>query len=196
MNNKNRILLFILINITLLSMSCSTFRFGNKNIDINGMIYDFSNKPVAYCEIVMGKSYKSSTDINGRFTLPKIPYGNYTITVHKNGYETYSDEVLIRKHGQIIYLRIPSQNQLLNLADEALTAMNFEVAEEYLERAYQIDKNNIEMLFYYSTIKFRQYKYDEAITFLVIAKNLGSKDLYIDKFLTILRELSDEESKK
>lgn len=175
-------------------MSCSTFRFGNKNIDINGMIYDFSNKPVAYCEIVMGKSYKSSTDINGRFTLPKIPYGNYTITVHKNGYETYSDEVLIRKHGQIIYLRIPSQNQLLNLADEALTAMNFEVAEEYLERAYQIDKNNIEMLFYYSTIKFRQHKYDEAITFLIAARNLGSKDLYVDKFFTILKELLDVEN--
>ena len=195
MNKKNLYLLFIITNITLLFISCSTFRFGNKNIDINGMVYDFSNKPVAYCEILLGKSYKSSTDINGRFTLPNIPHGTYTITVYKNIYETYSDKVTIKDQGQIIYIRIPSQSQLLNLADEALTVMNLEIAEEYIQRAYQIDKNNIEMLFYYSTIKFRQHKYEEAIAFLVTAKSLGSKDLYIDKFLTILRELSDAENK-
>jgi tetratricopeptide (TPR) repeat protein len=126
--------------------------------------------------------------------LPKIPPGTYSITVSKDGYEAYSDEVTIRNRGQIIYIRIPSQNQLLNLADEALTAMNLVIAEEYIQRAYKIDRNNIETLFYYATIKFRQQKYDEAIDFLITAKNLGSRDTNIDRFLFFLRRLQYEKN--
>jgi tetratricopeptide (TPR) repeat protein len=186
--------LFIFILIALIGISCNTTGSANAPIDINGMIYDFSNRPVAYCTIILGELYTGSTDISGRFTLPRIPPGAYTITGYKEGYEIYTDEIIIREQGQIIYIRIPSQIQLLNLVDEALTAMNFDAADEYIQRAYQIDKNNIEMLFYYATTKFRQHKYDEAISFLMTAKNLGSKDTYIDRFLAVLRELTDAEN--
>jgi len=155
------------------------------------MVYDFANKPVAYCQVILSNSYTSSTDINGRFALPIIRPGIYTITIKKDGYETYSDEVIIRDRRQIIYIRIPSQSQLLNLVDEALTVMNLDIAEEYIQRAYQIDQKNIEMLFYYATIKYRQHSYDEAIEFLITARSLGSRDPNIEIFLAILRELTD-----
>jgi tetratricopeptide (TPR) repeat protein len=158
------------------------------------MVYDFANRPVPYCEISLGRKITGSTDINGRFTLPRVPPGTYAITGYKDGYESYSDEVIIRDRGQIIYIRIPSQMQLLNLVDEALTSMNFDIADEYIQRAYKIDRNNIEMLFYYATIRYRQHRHDEAINFLMVAKGLGSKDIYIDKFLSILRELTDAEN--
>jgi len=174
--------------VALMAFSCKTAEFGFKVIDVNGMVYDFSNRPVAHCEISLGKKYKSSTDINGRFSLPKVPVGAYTVTGHKKTFESYSDEVVIKDKGQIIYIRMPSQNQLLNLADEALVTNNLATAEEMLERAYLIDKNNIEMLFYYATVNFRQHKYNQAIQLLESAKELGSKDVYIDKFLTKLKE--------
>jgi hypothetical protein len=189
MNKRMKNLLYFLF-LTVVLVSCKTAELGFKVTNVSGMIYDFSNRPVPQCEISLGWWHKSTTDINGRFTLPKIAYGTYTVTGKKNGFEVYSDKVIINDTGQIIYIRIPSQNQLLNMVDEALTANDFTLAEETVQRAYQIDKNNIETLFYYATVKFRQREYCEAVKFLEAAKNLGSRDLYIDKFLTLLKELT------
>jgi len=171
------------------ALSCKTAELGFKVVDINGMIYDFSNRPVAFCEVSLGRRFRSSSDINGRFSFSKVPLGKYTITGYKSGFENYSDEVLVKHKGQIIYIRLPSQNQLLNLVDEALGANNFAAAEEMAERAYKINKNNIETLFYYAVVKFRRREYRKAIDFLETAKNLGSRDSYIEKFLIQLKEL-------
>jgi thioredoxin-like negative regulator of GroEL len=169
----------------LVLLSCRT-------IDVNGMIYDFSNRPVSYCAVSLSVLFKSTTDINGRFTLPKVPAGVYKITGEKKGFETYTEELAVRQRGQIVYIRIPSQSQLLEMADDALTNNDVTAAEQLLHRAYQIDQNNIEMLFYYAAVKFRQREYDAAIQYLETAKNLGSKDLYIDKFLAVLKELQND----
>jgi tetratricopeptide (TPR) repeat protein len=171
--------------------SCKTAEFGYKVIDINGMIYDFSNRPVPNFSITLDKKHNSGTDINGRFTLAKVPAGIYTLTAEKTGYETYVEEVTIKDQGQIIYIRVPSQGELLNLVDDALSGGNFDAAEEYVNRAYLIEPNNIEMLFYYATVMFRKGEYDRAIHFLQAAQNLGSKDEYIVKFLTVLKELKN-----
>ena len=185
--------LFVAFIIIVFSGSCKTAEFGFKVIDINGMVYDFSNRPIPFYEVTLGRKYRGSTDINGRFTLQKVPVGVYTITGNKNGYEDYLDEVIIREKGQIIYIRIPSQNQLLNLVDDYLTANNFILAEEMAERAYQIDKNSIETLLYYAATMFRLNNYEKAVSFLEAAVDLGSKDIYINKFLSILKELNNEE---
>jgi tetratricopeptide (TPR) repeat protein len=195
MNKKLRLLSFIISN-AFLFYSCITTEFGIKTTNINGMVYDFSNRPVSNYEIVLGRWYSGSTDINGRFTLSNIPLGNYKIGGTKKGYEKYTGEVIIKDKGQIIYIRIPSQNQLLTLADEALTANDFILAEEIAERAYQIDKNNIEMLFYYAAISFRQKNYEKAASFLENAVNLGSKDYYVHKFLTVIKEMQNESKTK
>ena len=187
----NRGTVFLLLIISFTAVSCKTAEFGHKVIDLHGMVYDFSNRPVANCEVSLGRKYKSVTDINGRFTMPKVPVGTYILTGHKAGFENYTDEVAVRDRGQIIYFRMPSQNQLLDLVDEALSANNLTLAEELAEQAYKIDKSNTEMLFYYATVKFRQRDYIRAILFLGTAKNLGSKDLFVDKFLTLLWELQD-----
>jgi len=185
-----------IVSIAILQSACKTAEFGFKLINISGMVYDFSNRPISNYEILLGKRYSGSTDINGRFTLLKVPLGNYEIHGSKKGYEDYTGEVLINNKGQIIYIRVPSQNQLLTMADEALTANNLILAEEIAERAYQIDKNNIEMLFYYAAILFRQNNLEGAASFLEDAVNLGSKDLYVQKFLSVIRRVQDENKTK
>ena len=185
MNKKN----ILLICVSILSIvSCKTAEFGFKTVDISGMIYDFSNRPVQFFDISLGNKYKSSTDINGRFIFHGIPVGNYTIIGSKRGYEIYIDNILVDDNRQIIYIRIPSQKQLLELADEALTANDFTAAEKILERTYQIDHNNFEMLLYFAAVKYRQNDYKKAIFFLEKARQLGSKDIYIEKFLNTLKE--------
>lgn len=176
----------------LLFFSCKTAEFGHKVIDVNGMIYDFSNRPVPNFLITLDEKYSISTDINGRFTLTKVPAGTYTLIAKKPGYEIYTDKVDIKDRGQIVYIRIPSQSDLLDLTDNALSNSNFNEAEEYIKRAYLVDADNVEMLFYYATVMFKQGEYDNAVYFLQTAQNLGSKDEYIAKFLAILKELNDE----
>jgi tetratricopeptide (TPR) repeat protein len=192
MNKKNAFLCTIIPFLVFCAGSCKTAELGFKVNDINGMVYDFSNRPVAHYEIVLGKGYKASTDINGRFSLQKVPLGNYAIKGHKKGYEDYCDEIIVREKGQIIYIRIPSQKQLLDMIDEYLLANDIAVAEELAERAQQIDQNNIEMLFYYAVVAFKQHQYQRALEFLDTAINLGTRDLYIIKFLSILKELENE----
>jgi hypothetical protein len=186
---KNNKIIIRFCFLVLVLVSCKTAEFGYKVVDVNGMIYDFSNRPIPHCLVTLGKNYNVSTDINGRFTLLKVPVGDYKITGEKKGYEPYIDTVAIKDKGQIIYIRMPSQNQLLEQADEALTNNDFVTAEAIIERAYHIDQNNIEMLFYYATVKFRKHEYDRAIAFLETAQFLGSKDIYIEKFLKELKEL-------
>jgi len=194
MKKRQRVFIVFMI-IALSAVSCKTAEFGYRVFDINGMVYDFSNRPVASCEISLGRRGLTGTsDINGRFSIPRVPLGNYTLTVQKDGYEKYAEKFLIKQRGQIIYVRLPSQNQLLDLVDEALAANNFLLAEEMAERAYQIDPNNTETLFYFATVKYKRRDYDGALAFLEAAVNLGSKDPYIDKFITRLQETRDANS--
>jgi len=192
MTNRKYDFLAFIIFIALSSLSCKTAEFGFKTADINGMVYDFSNRPVFNYEVALGERYFGSTDINGRFTLLKVPLGSHKISGLKNGFENYNGEVEIKERGQIIYIRVPSQNQLLALTDEALTANNLTLAEELAERAYQIDKNNIETLFYYAAVLFRQNNLKKAASFLEDAVNLGSKDHYVHKFLSAIKEIRNE----
>jgi len=192
-NKRKRIITLFFSLTALISISCKTAEFGYKVIDISGMVYDFTNRPIAHCDISLRNKYKASTDINGRFTLLRVPAGKYMLAAYKRGYEKYQEEVNINDRGQIIYFRMPSQGQLLDLVDTAMAANDFTSAEEFVERAYRIDENNIEMLFYYATIKFRQNDYEKAIGFLEAARDLGSRDVYIDRFMKILRGLQNVE---
>ena len=187
MSKKKIVLIYTLLSVILMA-SCKTTEWGVKSSDISGMIYDFSNRPVPHCNVSMGWRYKTTTDINGRFVLSKVSFGTYNITGYKEGFETYTEKIVIHGPGEIIYMRIPSQSQLLNIVDEALTVNNLNLAEEIAERAYKINKNSTEMLFYYATIKFRQREYEMAIAYLEIAKYLGSRDQYTEKFLSLLKE--------
>ena len=195
MMKKRQRVLFVLMFIMFSAVSCKTAEFGYKVFDINGMVYDFSNRPVAYCDISLGiRGLTGVSDINGRFSISRVPMGNHTLTVYKEGFEKYSEDFLFKQRGQIIYVRLPSQSQLLDLADEALTANNFLLAEEMAERARQIDPDNIETLFYFATVKFKLRDYNGALSLLETALNLGSKNPYIDKFMTRLKEIQDANS--
>jgi hypothetical protein len=165
-------------------------------IDVNGMIYDFSNRPVSNYTITLGEKLTSVSDINGRFYFSKVPADTYDINGSKEGYETYKDTVTIGQKEQIIYLRIPSVSQLLDLADESLSKPNLLEAESYIQRAANIGVPSTELFFYSAVISFRKKEYTEAINYLMEAKEAGSTDIYLEQFLNDLTKLInvDEEA--
>jgi tetratricopeptide (TPR) repeat protein len=176
----------LLIVMFIFLAGCKTAEFGYKVVDVNGMIYDFSNRPVSAYTVSLGKNRNAVTDINGRFTIARMPVGTYQIVGGKDGYEPYQGSLDITGRGQIVYIRVPSQGQLLELTDEALGKNQMDLAETYLQRAYLAGPESTELLFYYATIRFRQKRYDEAIAYLEKARENGSRDEYLDIFLTEL----------
>jgi hypothetical protein len=190
MNIKYIIISFIIINYF---YSCKTAEFGFLVIDLNGMVYDFDNKPVQNYKITIGKKYSSVTDINGRFLISKIPAGHYSLKGEKNEYETYEGDILINDRRQIVYIRVPNYNQLLGLVDTALTDNHIENAEIYAQRANAVGGLKTELLFYLAIIKFRQKDNNGAIEFLRTAVNTGSSDIYINQFLNYLLKNGETE---
>ena len=192
MNKPMNFLISLLILMSITAVSCKTTGINSNVMDINGMIYDFSNRPVPNCDVKLGSRYKGTTDINGRFTIPNVSMGSHTFSGMKAGYETYCEEIDIRDRGQIIYIRIPSQNQLLNLADEALSANNLSLADELAERALIIDNQNIESIFYCAAVKFRINEFEQAMDLLETARLLDPRNIYVEKFLIALKEAQNE----
>ena len=84
----------------LLFMSFSTFSFGQENTaTVRGSIYENkSRQPVLYTNVQLeGTSYGAVTDVNGYFTISKIPPGDYTILITYIGFDTLRQKVSLKK---------------------------------------------------------------------------------------------------
>jgi tetratricopeptide (TPR) repeat protein len=156
------------------------------------MVYDFENKPVPQYIITLDNKTPVSTDINGRFFLPKVKSGKHEIKGKKDGYEEYQGEIIINDRRQIVYFRVPNTAQLINLADEALSKNQIGDAAVYMKRAESIGEVTTELLFYSAVVLFRAGEYKQAIEKLRSAVSLGSRDEYVSRFLDeLIRRYGD-----
>ena len=85
---KNTLLLLILILSAFSSMAQNT---------IKGFVYDNnSGEAIPFANIILaGTNYGVATDINGFFSINKIPDGKYTLTLRYVGFEDYSEEITL-----------------------------------------------------------------------------------------------------
>lgn len=167
--------------VALLFVSCKTAEFGFKCVDINGMVYDFENRPVAGYAIGVGK-LQATTDVSGRFVLRKLPSGSYGITGEKTGFEPYSGTIDVRDERQIIYVRIPSARQLLDLADISFGNGDIDEASSLVGRAERCDGRSFECRFYRAIAQFRLNDPVAARTTLDSMIGDGCVDPYVIRF--------------
>jgi len=93
-----RILLYSLY--LLVFMSFSALSYGQENTaTIRGSVYENkSRQPVLYTNVQLeGTTYGAVTDVNGYFTISKIPPGDYTILVTYIGFDTLRQQVSLKK---------------------------------------------------------------------------------------------------
>ncbi|MBO7226189.1 MAG: carboxypeptidase-like regulatory domain-containing protein [Bacteroidales bacterium] len=64
---------------------------------IKGFVYDNdSGEPIPFANVVLkGTNYGVATDINGFFSINKIPDGKYTLTLRYVGFEEYAEEITL-----------------------------------------------------------------------------------------------------
>jgi tetratricopeptide (TPR) repeat protein len=169
-------------------ISCNTAGYRRGSAGLNGMVYDFENKPIPQYIITVDEKTPVSTDINGRFFVPRVRMGKHEIKGYKDGYESYTGALAINDRRQIVYLRVPNVSQLLGLADAALSKNNIEEAAVYIQRAGAIGEKTAELFFYSAVVLFRQGEYRAAIEKLQDALSFGFRDEYVVKFLNDLTE--------
>jgi len=97
MRNFSFFLLFLLI---------PAIAFSQKGT-IRGNVFDKETaQPVGFATIAIeGASMGTSTDVNGFFSLPEVPVGQYTLRVTYVGYADYSAAIEIKK-GEILFQNI------------------------------------------------------------------------------------------
>ena len=85
-------------------MMTSVMAFAQSENSIKGFVYEKSNgEPVMFANVFLqGTTMGSTTDINGYFSITRIPDGSYTIMVTSIGYDTISEAVTL-KNNQIVH---------------------------------------------------------------------------------------------
>lgn len=171
--------------------SCKTAEFGYRHIDVNGMVYDFSNRPVAGYRVTLGKK-ETVSDVTGRFSFLNIPVGQYVIAGSKTGYETYDGIIDAFERGQVVYLRIPSERQLLDLADASLSGNNIDAASSFVSRAAHTGFVSEACRFYQAIVFFRKGIPESACVTLDSLIAGGCSDAYVRSFRDSLRSMTCE----
>lgn len=91
---------------SLLLLLIPAFAFAQKGT-VRGNVFDKeSAQPVGFATIAIeGAALGTSTDVNGFFSLPDIPVGNYKLKVTYVGYQDYFTDIQIKK-GEILFQNI------------------------------------------------------------------------------------------
>src|SRR3989344_3476545 len=92
--------LVILFSICLI---CGSSLFAQSGANVRGFVYTKDDgEPVLFTNVYMkGTTIGASTDINGFFSITKIPAGTYTLTISFLGYDTLQQVVTV-KAGEIV----------------------------------------------------------------------------------------------
>lgn len=151
--------------------------------DLHGMIYDHHNQVCSGVLVSVDKSAGLFSDINGRFTLPNLPKGKHEIQLKKEGYEDACFTVDFQSRTQILYLRIFSFDQILELAEEALKQGKIAGAEEYLIRAEKIKAGDPLLLYLKAVIALKRNQPEEALQLLLSILDQAIIEPYV--YLTI-----------
>lgn len=151
--------------ISLFFLSCTSVPFSGKT-DVHGMVYDFENKPIEGYSFYIEDDLVAITDVTGRFSLTDLNAGTYTITGLGDDYENYLETFTLFDKKQILYIRIPSITQLLDLVDLALLENNLTDAKSYVDRIFKQWSNNSVALFYRALLHLRKDEITETIGIL------------------------------
>lgn len=99
---------------------------------IRGFVYDKSTgEPVIFTNVILkGTTTGAATDVNGYYSISKVPVGSYTLLVTYLGYDTLEQDVKVERD-QII-------TEKLYLTKSAIQIREFEVTGEKQERQNQV----------------------------------------------------------
>ena len=109
----------------------SVLAYAQGDNSIKGFVYEKSNgEPVMFANVFLqGTTHGSTTDINGYFSITRIPDGNYTLMVTSVGYDTIAEKVSV-KGNQILHKKYSIEEASIQLAAVSISADKIEAKTE------------------------------------------------------------------
>ncbi|MCK9451857.1 MAG: TonB-dependent receptor [Bacteroidales bacterium] len=94
---------------------------------VRGFVYEASTgEPVIFCNVYLqGTTYGASTDINGYFSITKVPAGQYMLLVTFLGYDTLRQEIVLKPNDVL--------NRKFNLVESSVSLETVNVTAEKIE---------------------------------------------------------------
>lgn len=99
---------------------------------VKGFVYNKETRePILFTNVFLkGTTYGAATDVNGFYSLSKIPVGEYTLMVTALGYDTASMQISIKKDDVL--------NQNLFINKSSVELKTFDVSAEKQERQNEV----------------------------------------------------------
>ena len=152
-----------------------------KSSDFLGMVYDSRNRPCGGTVIRIGESENpvSSADVNGRFVIGDLARGPHTLRVSKEGFESQDIAIDYTSRKQILYVRLVSQESLIDWAEESMESLEWAEADALLSRAEAVDPENSRYLAIRGTLDYLTGRYTTATAVWMRLIEKGHKDPYL-----------------
>ncbi|MEX2595853.1 MAG: TonB-dependent receptor [Salibacteraceae bacterium] len=124
----------------------SSVAFG-QTATIRGFAYDKSSgEPLIFTNVLLeGTPYGASTDVNGYYSISKIPPGDYTLVVSTLGYEKVSETINV-KAGQVINKKLYTSPQAQELTTFDVSAEREEARNDVKMSVQKITPKEIDQL--------------------------------------------------
>ncbi len=126
----------------------SSFAFGQTTTtDIKGFVYDHeTGEPAIFVNVVLaGTTYGNQTDVNGFFSIKKVPIGEYTITAFALGYDSSSQKIQL-KADDILNVKLSIAKKSRQLRGVKVTGRKMERMTNTQVSTFQVSPTQIKQL--------------------------------------------------
>lgn len=121
--------------------------FAQQTGDVRGFVYDQdSGEPIIFTNVYLqGTNYAAATDINGFYSLNRLPIGNYVIVSTYIGYDTTRQNITV-KSNEVINQKLYIKKRELFLQEVEVTSKKEEQKTEVRTSAIKITPKQITKL--------------------------------------------------
>ena len=114
---------------------------------IRGFVSDKNTgEPIMFCNVIIdGTSHGSQTDLNGMYTLSKIPVGEHKIAVTFIGYKKLTQDISLNK-GQILTLKFELESSTVNIGEVEISAERQEMKTDVKAASIKITNEDLNLV--------------------------------------------------
>ena len=133
-----------LFTIILLILSVSVFA---QNGTIRGFVYDKeSGEPIIFCNVSLnGTTLGAPTDVNGFFSIAKVPSGDYKIIITYLGFDSLQENIFLAA-GKILTKKFELKESSIQLEEVRVSAKRQEMKTEVNAAVIKITPKDMEMI--------------------------------------------------
>ncbi len=114
---------------------------------IRGFVSDKNTgESIMFCNVTIdGTSHGSQTDLNGMYTLSKIPAGEHKIAVTFIGYKKLTQDIYLNK-GQILTLKFELESSTVNIGEVEISAERQEMKTDVKAASIKITNEDLNLV--------------------------------------------------